>query len=138
MKERYGTTTNSDCIQHAIANIVWNKACGNVDVRKLVMFFNETVFNFIRNFIPHETVTFDDKDPPRITSHIKKMINDKNLAFKRFVKRKDFVNNSGNLKRFSSPQNKLSSLIETLKREYFSIRYLGIKKTKVHFYVLRK
>ena len=83
-------------------------------------------------------LTFDDKDPPRITSHIKKMINDKNLVFKRFVKRKDFVNNSGNLKRFSSPQNKLSSLIETLKREYFSIRYLGIEKAKVHFYVLRK
>ena len=55
MKERYGTTTNSDCIQRAIANFVSDKACGNVDVSKLVMIFNETVFNFIRNFIPHET-----------------------------------------------------------------------------------
>ena len=48
------------------------------------------------------------------------MINDKNLAFKRFVNKKGSVNNSSNLERFSSIQNKLSSLIETSKQEYFS------------------
>ena len=35
-------------------------------------------------------LTIDDKDPPWITSCIKKMINDKNLAFKRFVNKKRF------------------------------------------------
>ena len=47
------------------------------------------------------------------------MIFDKNLAFKRFVNKKSVVNTSSNLERFSSPQNKLSSLIETSKQEYF-------------------
>ena len=38
------------------------------------MLFNETVHDIIRNFFPHVTVTFDDMDPPRISSRIKKMI----------------------------------------------------------------
>ena len=46
------------------------------------MLFNETVLNIIQNFIPHDTVTFDDRNPSWITSRIKKMINNKNLAFK--------------------------------------------------------
>ena len=37
------------------------------------MLFNETVVN-IRKFIPHESVTFDDRDTPWITSPIKKLI----------------------------------------------------------------
>ena len=84
------------------------------------MLFNETVLNIIRNFIPHEAVTFDDRDPPWITSRIKKTINDKNLAFKRFVKNKGSVNNNSYLEKFSSLQKNLSSLIETSKQEYFS------------------
>ena len=34
----------------------------------------------MRNFIPHETVTCDDRDPPWMTSLIKKAIKDKNLS----------------------------------------------------------
>ena len=84
------------------------------------MLFNETVLNIILNFIPHEAVTFDDRDPPWMTSRIKKTINDKNLAFKRFVKNKGSVNNSSYLEKFSSLQKNLSSSIETSKQEYFS------------------
>ena len=65
-------------------------------------------------------MAFDDRDPPWITSRIKKIINDKNLAFKSFVNKRGFVNNSSNLKKFSSLQNKWSSLIETSKQEFFS------------------
>ena len=97
-----------------------SKAFHNVDVKKQVILFNKTVLNIIRNFIPHETVTFDDRDPPWITSCIKKIINNKNLAFKHFVNKKGFVNNTSNLERFSSLPNKLSSIIETSKQEYFS------------------
>ena len=48
------------------------------------------------------------------------MINNKNLAFKRLVNKKGFLNNSSNLERFSSLLSKLSSLIETSRQEYFS------------------
>ena len=33
----------------------------------------------MRNYIPNEMKTFNDKDPPWITSEIKKMIIEKNL-----------------------------------------------------------
>ena len=84
------------------------------------MLFNKTIHNIIRNFTSCETITFDDRDPSLITSRIKEVITDKNVAFNRFGNKKGFVNNSSNLERFSSLQNKLSSLIETSKPEYFS------------------
>ena len=48
------------------------------------------------------------------------IINLKNLAFKRFLNKKGFVNNSSNLEWFSPLQNKLSSLTQIAKEEYFS------------------
>ena len=65
--------TNSDCIQRAIKKFDWEKAFLNVDVKKKVwVTYCETIVNFIRSFIPHETVTCDDRDPPWMTSLIKK------------------------------------------------------------------
>ena len=81
------------------------------------MLFNKTFFNIIRNFIPLETVTFDDRESPWITYH-KNPNNHKNLVFKHFMNKEGFANNIGNLERFSSLQNKLSSLIEASKQEY--------------------
>ena len=54
----------SDCIQPAIANFGWEKAFHNIDENKQLMLFSETAFNIIRNVIRHETITFDDRDPP--------------------------------------------------------------------------
>ena len=84
------------------------------------MLFIETDLNIIRNFIPHETVIIDNRVPPWIITRIKKAINDRNLAFKCFVKSKGSVDNNGNLERFNYLQKNWSSLIETLKQEHFS------------------
>ena len=92
---------NSECFQRAIAIYDWEKAFYNIDVNKKVLLFSETVLNIIRNFIPHETAIFDDRDTPWLTSRIKKAINYKNLAFKRFVN-KGPVNNNGFLEKVSS------------------------------------
>ena len=88
---------NSECIKRTIANYGWEKAFYNIDVNKKVLLFNETVLNIIHNFIPQEVVTSDDRDPPWITSRIKKTINDKNLAFKRFVNNKGYLEKFGSL-----------------------------------------
>ena len=68
---------NSECIQRAIANYDWEKAFYKTDVNKKALLIDETVLNIICNFIPHEAVTFDDRDQLWITSRIKKTINDK-------------------------------------------------------------
>ena len=43
-------------------------------------FFNRTIKNTLRNFIPHETTTCDDRGPPWINSSIRHLIQDKNEA----------------------------------------------------------
>ena len=68
-----------------------------VMVTKKEFVFNETILNVICNFIPHQTVTCDDRDPPWMTSLIKKTNNDKNLFYKRFVKNPNFTNNKVSL-----------------------------------------
>ena len=70
----------------------------------------------MHNFIPHEIVTCDDRDPPWMTRLIKKVINGKNLFYQRFVKNKDFTNNDSNLERFRSLQNNFISTTETAKQ----------------------
>ena len=93
-----------------VTNYDWEKAFNNVEVNKKELIFNESVINIIRNFIPHETVTFDDRYRPWINSRTKKAINDKSQAFKRLVNKR-FVKSNSNLERFSSLQKNLRSLI---------------------------
>ena len=73
--------------------------------------------NILSNFIPHETVTFDDRDPPWINSQVKHLINEKNAMYKNYLK-----NNKSNqsFETFQSFQSQLSSLIASLKNKYYS------------------
>ena len=41
-----------------------NRAFANKHVDKKVLFFNKTVLNILRNFIPHEVIVYDGKGPP--------------------------------------------------------------------------
>ena len=53
----------------------------NSDVNEKVYLFNKTIKNIVSNYIPHETIICNDKDPPWINNNIKKLINDKNHAY---------------------------------------------------------
>ena len=35
----------------------------------MIFFSNKAVKNIISNYIPHETVTFDDRDPPWVNKN---------------------------------------------------------------------
>ena len=82
-----------------------------------VYLFNKTIKNILSNFIPHETITFDDRDLPWTNSQVKHLINEKNAMYKN-----DLKNNKSNqsFKAFQSFQNQLSSLIVSLKYKYYS------------------
>ena len=58
---------NTDLIRRAISNFNWEKAFYNINVNKKVSIFNETILNILSNYIPHETLVCDDKDPPWLT-----------------------------------------------------------------------
>ena len=44
--------------------------------------FNITILNILSNFIPHEFVVCNDKDPPWFNKKITALIQEKNAAFK--------------------------------------------------------
>ena len=48
----------------------------NIDVNEKVNLFNKTIKNIILNYIPHETITCNDRDP----SWMNKLIHEKNQA----------------------------------------------------------
>ena len=45
---------------------------------------NKTILNILSNFIPHETLTIDDKDPPWFTKKIKNITQEKNNVYKSY------------------------------------------------------
>ena len=49
----------------------------NTSVDGKVDIFNRTILNILSNFIPHETIVFDDKDPPWFNNRIKTLIQKK-------------------------------------------------------------
>ena len=46
-------------------------------MNKQVSVFNETIMNIFENFIPHETITCNDKDPPWMNRQTKTLIEEK-------------------------------------------------------------
>ena len=56
----------------------------NKNVNEKVDTFNKTILNILSNFIPHETITCDDRDPPWFNKKTKSLICEKNTAFKKF------------------------------------------------------
>ena len=69
------------------------------------------------NFIPHEIITYDDKDPPWIDSSIRRLIQHTNEAYKRF---KRSNKKSQCFENFQSLQNLLGVSIEASKERYYS------------------
>ena len=60
-----------------------------MNINNMVHLFNRTIKNILYNFIPHEIMTCDDRDPPWINSSIKLLVQDKNEAYKRLKRSKN-------------------------------------------------
>ena len=63
---------NIELTRQAIDNFDCNRALDNVSRNRQVSVFNDIILNIINNFILHETIICDDRDPPWINSKIKK------------------------------------------------------------------
>ena len=83
----------------------------------MIHLFNRTIKDILRNFIPHETMTCDDRDPPWINSSIRHLIQEKNEAYKHFKRRN---NNNQYFENFQSLQNLLGVSTEASKERYYS------------------
>ena len=76
---------NVDAIRTSINNINWDRAFINANVNKQVEIFNTYLNNIFENFIPNEIITINDKDPPWMTSQIKKAIHAKDLLYHKYT-----------------------------------------------------
>ena len=82
-----------------------------------VYLFNQTIKNILCNFIPHETVTCDDRDPPWITSKIKGLIQKNNFAKKCYFQNNEDIQL---FRRFQNIQKLLTATIEKSKEQYYT------------------
>ena len=77
---------NLGLIRRAVNEFDWVRPLSNVSIDKKVCHFTETLLNIIHNFIPHERIVCDDRDPPWINNKIKKLINEKHLSYKSYCR----------------------------------------------------
>ena len=108
---------NADLIKRAINNFNWEKAFSNTNINEKVSLFNKTILNILNNYIPHETIICDDKDPPWFNSRIKSLIENKNKIHKNYQR---YRSNSQLLSKPNLLQEKLHLLINRSKRNYYS------------------
>ena len=79
--------------------------------------FNKTIKHIISNYIPHEIVAFDDRDPPWITKNVNQLILEKNEMYKKYVNESKDPRIWDKVKCL---QNELDSIIENNKQKFYS------------------
>ena len=64
----------------------WEKVFQNKNIHDHLKLFNETIVNIVSNYIPNKCITCNNKDPPSSNDHTKRLINQKNEIFKKYLK----------------------------------------------------
>ena len=108
--------SNVDLIRRSINEFDWDRAFANKHVDEKVLIFNKTVLNIFSNFIPHEVIVCDDKDPPWFNGKIKSLFNEKLRTCNAYRKNS---NNSQLCNNLRSLQHRLCDLIDDSKQKYF-------------------
>ena len=95
---------------------LWDNKCSNIDFNQKVHLFNQIIKNILCNFIHHETVTYDNREPPWNNNKIKDLMEEKNIAKKYyFQNNKDIQLFRG----FQCTQNLLTT-VEKSKQQFYS------------------
>ena len=65
---------NTDLIRRSIEMCDWDRAFTNSNVNDMVNICTKTIQNILTNFILHQKITTDDKDPPWFNTKIKSLL----------------------------------------------------------------
>ena len=93
----------------------WDRAFTNSNVSNMVEICTKTIQNILSNFIRHQTITIDDKDPPWFNTKIKSLLQKKNKIYKNISKDR---NNTQLLRKLEHLQNRLNNSIDSSKHSY--------------------
>ena len=83
----------------------------------MVSLFNKTIKNILSNYIPHKTITCDNKDLPWFNKNIKQLIQEKNNTYKSYSLSDK---NPQIFERVKSLQNQLKCSMEGNKKILFA------------------
>lgn len=97
----------------------WDRAFTNSNVNHMVDSCTKTIQNVLSNFIPLQTITIDDKDPPWFNAKIKSLFQEKNKTY-----RKD-CNNAQLLTKLEHRQNCLNNSIDSSKHKYYQLNEIN-------------
>ena len=64
----------------------WEKLFQNKNIHDQLKLLKKTIVNIVSNYIPNKFIIWNDKDPPLLNDHIKRLINLKNEIFKKYLK----------------------------------------------------
>ena len=66
MRGRCGISNMQTLIlsKRQLTSLIGNPLLNYIDANDQVSVFNSTILNIVSNFIPNETITCDDRDPP--------------------------------------------------------------------------
>ena len=73
-------------IRESINNVNWDRVFLGINVNKQVEVFNNYIMNIFHNYIPNETISINDNDPPWITKIIKMKISNKDDLYKNYIR----------------------------------------------------
>ena len=73
-----------------------DRAFVNTNVNEKVFILNKTILNILSSFIPQETLTVDDKEPPWFIKKIKNLIQEKNNVCKSYLSSRNTLDFSSN------------------------------------------
>ena len=77
---------DSNAIKKAITDFSWERPFENLLVDEKVSLFNKTIKNILSNYIPHDIITTDDRDPSWFSKNVKSLIGKKNEAWRLYVR----------------------------------------------------
>lgn len=124
---------NTNFIRQAINNFNCEKTFSDANINEVVSLFNKLLFNIFNNYIPHETITCDDKDFPWLTSWFKSLIESKNTCHKNY---RMYQTIAHLMIKLNLLQEQLHLLINKSKQNYYrmmEIKMVNIPK-KSHTY----
>ena len=111
-------------LRRAMKEFNLESAFFNLDIIKMVFVCNTTIKNIMANFIPHEAIICDDRDPPWMKNRIKKLIYERNSLCKDYRENIDIQF----FQLLTLLQKKLHLAMEESKDAYYS--NLSIKSVK--------
>ena len=100
--------------RRALNDFNWERTFSNKNDNKKVCIFIKSVLNDLSNFVAHEAILYNDKNPLWFNSLIKSLLQVKNKVFKN--KRKNFLQTYSSLKFL---HERLNSLITKSKNNYY-------------------